>query len=194
MCCNVEDVGSTAHLTRAEGATTHLVACSTLTTSRHSVSAVRPSGSVGRQWGRLRYRQRWVILPTPGASEAGLGRCVWCCEVTSSLFCSVTLPESPLLLRIIALYIDEGRKANHSQNTPDEWRRCHCGLFVQRGCMPRVQCSRRKLHAHPGRSAGCHGDTAHHQPRITGESAICAVLTGPGRPTMIGLRVESLPK
>ena len=40
MCCNVEDVESTAHLTRAEGATTHLAACSTLTTSRHSVSVV----------------------------------------------------------------------------------------------------------------------------------------------------------
>src|SRR4030095_1839937 len=63
MCCNVEDVGSTAHLTRAEGATTHLAACATLTTSRHSVSVVRPSGSVGRQCVRLRYRQSWAILP-----------------------------------------------------------------------------------------------------------------------------------
>src|SRR5262245_61148485 len=124
MCCKVEDVGSTAHLTVAEGARTRLLACATLTTSGHSGRSVTTSGSVGRQWGRLRYRQRWAILPTPVASEAGLGRCVWCCEVTSLLFCSVTLPESPLRLRIIALYIDEGRKANHSQNTPDEWRRC----------------------------------------------------------------------
>src|ERR1043166_630926 len=45
MCCNVEDVGSTVLLTRAEETTTHLAACSTLTTSRHNVSVVGLSES-----------------------------------------------------------------------------------------------------------------------------------------------------
>src|SRR5262249_54016315 len=63
MCYNGEGVGCTAHLTRAEEATTHLAACSTLTTSRHRVNVVTPSGSVGRQCVRLRYRQSWAILP-----------------------------------------------------------------------------------------------------------------------------------
>ena len=47
-------------------------------------------------------------------------------------------PESPLLLRIIAIY-QRGSNANHSQNTPDEWRPRRCGLFAQRGRTPRVQ-------------------------------------------------------
>src|SRR5262245_38396554 len=49
------------------------------------------------------------------------------------------------------LYINEGSHANHSQNTPDEWRPRRCGLFAQRGRTPCVQCSRRKLHVHLGR-------------------------------------------
>src|SRR5215510_2905238 len=45
MCCNMGGVGSTAHLTRAEGATTHLADSLALTTSRRSVSVVGPSES-----------------------------------------------------------------------------------------------------------------------------------------------------
>jgi hypothetical protein len=59
---------------------------------------------------------------------------------------------------------NEGSNANHSQNTPDEWRPRRCGLFAQRGRAPRVQRSGRKFYIHPGWYARSPADTAHHQP------------------------------